>query len=68
MPAVHQSIQTEAEVIDRDHVFASAQPENLILQINLMKKYQQNYFDITQSLKSQKEISLSLNLNVNYLI
>ena len=58
-PPVPQIIQIEAEIIDQDHIFSSAQPEKLIMQINLMTKYQQSYYILEQSLKSQQKLSLS---------
>ena len=61
MPPVPQSIQSEAEVIDQDKKPALPHSQMINSANKLMKKYQQSNFDITQSLKGQKELPPSLN-------
>ena len=68
MPPVPQSIQSEAEVIDQDQISTSQHNQRINSAGKLMTKYQQSKFDITQSLKGQKELPPSLNIYVNHLI
>ena len=60
VPPIPQSTQSEAEVIDWMKIFRLGGARELLLQGNLMTKYQQSYFNITQSLKGQQKLPPSL--------